>query len=284
MITTESFPYQYGSPSRGYLVLIGGNEDRSDDMMVLREVLKLAARKRVLVIPCASHYADEAWRDYRNAFERIGAERVQVLNPATRDDVDRPENFKLAEEADVIFFSGGDQVRLAHLFRDTQMLEVIRRRFESGAVVAGTSAGAHAAGNPMIYDGNRKGFSKGKVHSEPGFGLIDGICFDTHFLTRRRIARLTQFLSSRGCRHGIGLAEDTGIILAPDGTFRVIGSNVVTIIHNARMGYSNFDYIEPEQLITVEGLTLGFLAPGTVFDLQSWQVVRQSEAVQQHCG
>jgi cyanophycinase len=256
--------------AQGTLVLIGGAEDKTEDMEILRTTWALNNASRVVVCPSASRLADEVGDDYRRAFSRLGAKSIDVIDPESPADADKPRNLEIISRADLIFFSGGDQTKLANLLLGTEFLARVRGRFVEGATIGGTSAGAAVAGNPMIYDGNRKGFNKGSVGNDEGFGLVNNLIIDTHFLKRRRIARLSQAIASGLCPMGIGLDEDTGIVLRGDGNFTVIGSSMVTVLGGKRMKRNNFDSVEEDELFTVTGLRLGFLAPGTVFNIRSW--------------
>jgi cyanophycinase len=265
-LSEERLEYQ----GLGAMVLIGGAEDQEGDCGILRTTWAINEAKRVVVCPSASRISEEVARDYRYLFTRLGAGQVDVVDPQDGEEADLPRNLELMAQADLIFFSGGDQVKLAHLLLGTECLQVVRRRLTEGATVAGTSAGAAAAGNPMIYDGNRKGFHKGSVHHGEGFGLVDNLIVDTHFLKRRRIARLSQAIASGLCPMGLGLDEDTGIILRGDGNFTVIGSSMVTVLGGKRMKRNNYSSVGEDEMFSVTGLRLGFLAPGTTFNIASW--------------
>jgi cyanophycinase len=257
----------------GALVLIGGAEDQEGDLQILRTTWELNRASRVVVCPSASRISDEVGRDYKRLFSRIGARAVDVIDPESPEDADQDRYLEAVSRADLLFFSGGDQVKLASLLLGTRFLDMVRRRFLEGATIAGTSAGAAAAANPMIYDGNRKGFHKGSVKSAPGFGFVDNLIVDTHFHKRRRLARLSQAIASGLCTMGLGLDEDTGIILRGDGDFTVIGTQMVTVLGGKRMKRNTFHAVEEDEIITVTGLRVGFLAPGTTFNIGSWSAL-----------
>jgi cyanophycinase len=257
----------------GTLVLIGGAEDNSKEPSILSATLALCEAKRVVVCPSASRIGDEVGRDYRYIFMRMGAKSVDVIDPHDPKDADSPRNLDLLQKADLIFFSGGDQVKLVHLIRETQFLTIVRQRWLQGAIIAGTSAGAAAAGSPMIYDGNRRGFNKNAVHQELGFGLLYNVMVDTHFTKRRRLSRLAQAVASGICPFGIGLDEDSGIMVRGDGTFTVVGSSMVTVLDGRSMQYTNYAIVPDDSLITIAGLRVGFLAPGTSFNMATWSVI-----------
>lgn len=258
---------------KGYLVLIGGAEDRTGRRRILRKVLNLNEGKRVAIIPSATMYASETIADYRDIFLKIGADRVWGIDIRRRSEGDRKEYLETLEECDVIFFTGGDQTRLVDLLESTKALDKIWERYGTdNVVIAGTSAGAAAAGDFMIYDGDGNGFNKSSIKHSSGFGFIKGITIDTHFMARRRISRLSQFLASGKSHKGIGISEDTAIVVFPDQTFEVIGRDVVTVMNSKELWYSNYDRIDTDEHVTVDGVNVGFLSHGTRFDLKRWRV------------
>jgi cyanophycinase len=178
------------------------------------------------------------------------------------------------KKADLIFFGGGDQVKLVDTLIHTQFIELVRRRFETGDLhIAGTSAGATAAGNPMIYDGNHDGLIKGSVKHADGFGFIDGVAIDTHFFARGRLSRLSQFLISGLCQKGIGLDEDTGIMICPDSQLKVIGSGVVTVLNSSKLSGSNFTSAATGEKLRFNNLRFGVLPHGSMFSLRKWAIM-----------
>ncbi len=256
----------------GHLVLIGGAEDRRDDMTVLRRTVEIDGARSVVVIPSASSYPRDLADMYERAFTDIGVDRVSIADVRYRDEADRDEFVAMAHDADVVFFTGGDQVKLVEVLDGSRMLRKIWSRFLRGATVAGTSAGAAAASDHMIFDGDGAGLNKGSVRTAPGFGFLEGITVDTHFIARGRIHRLAQYLSRGENRRGLGLSEDTAVLVTPGGCCEVIGARPVTVLEAAERSTTNYDEVVEDELLTVDGLRLGFLAPGTQFNLRSWRV------------
>jgi cyanophycinase len=265
------------APKRGFLALIGGNEDKRDAKKVLRTVATLRNTTCVSVIPTASMYGRELGEEYVELFLKmnVGITKGHVIDARSREEVlAKPEYVAQLAESDLIFFTGGDQVRLVEAFKNTDAMSMIYDRFINGATIAGTSAGAAAASNPMIYDGDDEAFMKGSVQHTEGFGFLKTITMDTHFLQRSRIPRLAQFLTQRGSEYAIGLDEDTGIIVSPhDYTCTVFGSAMVTFMQNKGMNFTDYDTIKNGALYSVDGLGISFCASGVKFDLASWRVV-----------
>lgn len=143
---------------RGYLVLIGGAEDRTDRREVLKETLEINRAKCVTVIPSASAYPRELGNSYYDIFRSLGAGEVHVIDPRDSRDADRKDFFEKVDKSDMIFFTGGDQVLLSRIFVGTRLLARIKRKYYNGVTIAGTSAGAAVMSNPLISDGDEKGF------------------------------------------------------------------------------------------------------------------------------
>jgi cyanophycinase len=259
---------------KGYLVLIGGAEDKKDDKVVLKKVIGINNAKNAVVIPTASSYPTGLAEDYYYAFRELGVENISILDIREKKDTENADFIEKVNNADLIFFTGGDQFKLVNVFNDTEMLTLIRNRYNNGATIAGTSAGAAASCDPIIFDGDSAGMNKGSIHYSNGFGFIRNVTIDTHFVNRGRLGRLTQFLSSGKSMRGIGLGENTAIVVAPNNTFEVVGSEMVTVVNTEDVSFSNYDQISENDPIVINDIRVGFLQSGSVFDLNTWKVVR----------
>ena len=260
----------------GYLVLIGGAEKRSGKMTVLRKTIELNNAQTVVVIPTASSYPRDVGKSYYYIFRDLGAKDVYIFDIRSREEAAKKEYLEKIEDAGLIFFTGGDQVKLVEKIHHTKLFEKIKNKLLQGATVAGTSAGAAAAGDPLIYYGDYKGFKKGVVRYSEGFGFLKNIIIDTHFTKKNRIYRLSQFLLSGLSNRGIGIGEDTGIIISPDNKCEVVGSGMVTLLNSKKVTYSNYKDIYNYDPVTANGINLGFLHAGAVFNLQYWNVVNEN--------
>jgi cyanophycinase len=259
--------------SKGYLVLIGGAEDRRNERIILKELVGLNNAKTAVIIPTASTYPAGLGQDYQNVFRDLGVENCYVFDIRDRAEAGKTEYLEKLENADLIFFTGGDQVRLCEVFLNSALLEKIRQKHAEGSTIGGTSAGAAAASDPILFDGDNEGLVKGTIGSAAGFGFVKGVTFDTHFDERSRIARLTQFLCSGKSSKGIGLGEDTAIILSPDDNFKVLGSGQVTIMDAESIDHSNYRNLPDKQMINVSGIRIGFLHSGCTFSLGKWKII-----------
>jgi cyanophycinase len=260
---------------QGMLVLIGGAEDKRDDKAILKKILEMTGAKNIVIIPTASYYSREVHDSYNYAFRSLDIAHIEAFDIRYADEADRTEYHEKLEKADLIYFSGGDQTKLIKTLRDAVLLKKIDHAFRNNNLhIAGTSAGAAAAGKTAIYDGDYKGFNKDTVKTMPGFGFIDDLIIDTHFLSRERIPRLTQSLLSGQITRGIGIDEDTAVFIHPDLRMEVYGSGMVTIINTDKITGSNYEKISENEEFTINNIRIGFLASGTTFSLKRWTVLK----------
>jgi len=261
--------------AENYLILLGGAEDKKGEKLVLKTILEITKAQNVVIIPTASFYPHEVSQNYLEAFSKLGLRNIDIFDIRLEDEADREMYFEKIEHADLVYFSGGDQVKLVETLIKTKLLEQIRQRFLNKKLsIVGTSAGAAAAGNPMIYDGDYKGFNKGSVSSSIGFGFMKDITIDSHFISRGRTPRLIQFLLTGRSNKGIGLAEDTGVYISSDKKMTVFGTGMVTLVSIGKEHYSNYQEVNDGDLYTACNLNMSFLAPGSKFNLSSWSVVK----------
>lgn len=254
----------------GGLVIIGGHEDKEGDMVILRRVVAMAGGKkaRILILTTASQEGQTLGATYRQVFRRLGVAGVTALDINTREEANQPSVVEELENATGIFFTGGDQLRITSTIGGTRLDEALRRRYQGGAVVAGTSAGASAMSSTMIVGGHEEEApKKTAVQMVPGMGLLPGAVVDQHFAQRGRIGRLLTAVAQGPGIVGIGIDEDTAILVEPTGHFLVLGSSTVTIIDGHSMKHSNVSESEPAQPLAITGVTLHVLPSGYRFDL-----------------
>jgi len=249
----------------GHLVAIGGAEDKSEELEVLSRVLALAPRrnKKVLVIATASGVPEEVLPTYQEAFGRLGAAEVDTLDVRNREQAADPENVKQLARYGVVFFTGGDQLRLTHVFGGSPVLAAIRERYEAGMVVAGTSAGAVALSDTMIYNGAAvDALRKGAVNMTTGFGFVDGVIFDSHFLERGRFTRLMEVGATNPEFIGVGLGEDAGVIVHHGQIMEAIGPNHVIVVDSSELASSNVAEASSGEPVAVENVRMHALISG----------------------
>jgi len=256
---------------RGRLIAIGGNEDRVDEQEVLTRVVHEIGKVnyKVVVIPTASEEPEQRGKDYHRVFTSLGAETVTVMDISKRAQANNKALANKLTDADLIFLTGGDQLRLTTLLGGTWVLDAIHERLRAGALVAGTSAGAAVFSDTMIYEGkSEEGLLKGGVLTTSGFGFVENIIFDTHFLDRGRIGRLMQIVTTNPTCIGVGLGEDSGVILKGDGTAEVIGTGQVIIVDGSDIKHSNIMNIESGGPIAIENIRIHSLVNGYGYDFK----------------
>ena len=260
------------SSASGPLVAIGGAEDRKSDLEILKRVFALApeGNLEVAVIATASSIPDEVLPDYEAAFERLGASHVHLLGIRDRGQAAENETVRLIEQSGVIFFTGGDQLRLTNILGGSPVLNAIRKRLDSGAVVAGTSAGAAAMPGTMIYNGAATdALRKGAVNMTFGLGFVDGLIIDSHFLERGRFTRLMEVGASNPEHLGVGLGEDAGVIIHPHGILEAIGSGHVILIDSRDLASSNIADLSMGEPVAIENMILHAMVSSHGFDVEA---------------
>ena len=262
---------------QGPVLPIGGAEDKKPGGEILERFVALAGggSARIAIVPTASEEAEESGEQYVGVFRDLGAAEADWLRVAQRPDANGEAALRLLGEATGIFITGGDQARLVALLAGTLTMEAIRGRNAEGVVVAGTSAGASIVAahlmsgeNPLPHNSNDAAARKGMVELVAGFGLLQDIIVDQHFSQRGRLGRLmTAFAANPGLL-GLGLDEDTAVLIDREGVLEVLGSGMVTIIDGRN---ATSDYFEREvgEVLTVVDSHLFALGPGRRFDLDA---------------
>jgi cyanophycinase len=261
------------SERRGYIVPIGGAEEKRKGRVVLRQFAKICGghMSEIAVIPTASRLT-ETGRDYVRLFRDLKVRTVKLIDIQRRSDCEREENLRIIERADGVFMTGGDQLRLSTNIGGTRLAEAILRRNREGLHVAGTSAGAAFISTHMIAfgdDGPTPRFDM--VTLCPGLGLTDLVLVDQHFRQRNRLGRLIAAISYNPKMIGLGIDEDTAAFIAPDNTLTVYGTGGITVVDPAEVDYSSMDQASQKKPISVTGLKLHVLISGGMFNLATRQ-------------
>jgi cyanophycinase len=220
--------------------------------------------KRIEVITTASMIPYEVGENYLDAFGKIGCTNIGVLHIRNREDAMREDYLERIQHCDGVMFSGGNQLRLSSVFGGTDFLKTVKQRYQlEHFVVAGTSAGAMAMSNTMIYEGNAaKAHLKGEVKITTGLAFMDNIIIDSHFEKRGRFGRLAQAVATNPSCIGIGLGEDTGMIVSNGNLMEVIGSGLVIIIDGHELRHCNIADIPEGNPISIENLKVHFCENG----------------------
>jgi len=254
----------------GHLVAIGGAEDKTSDLEILSRVFSLAPEDNdeVAVIATASAIPGELLPAYRSAFKRLGAGKIHALDIRHRDDAADDRTVERIRRCGLIFFTGGDQLRLTNILGGSPVLKAIRERHASGAVVAGTSAGAVALSATMIYNGAAAdALRKGAVKMASGFGFVEGVIIDSHFLERGRFTRLMEAGAANPEQLGVGLGEDAAVIVHPHRVLEAIGPGHVVIVDSSDLASSNVADVETGEPVAVEHIVMHALIGGHGFDI-----------------
>ena len=252
----------------GRVMAIGGAEDKLDDKLILSTFVQLAGGRdaRVAIVPTASSI-ESAGERYKAIVLSMGVDRADVLYIGSRDDANSDFPAEVLREASGVFLTGGNQMRLSVLMGGTRAAKLIRERHESGAIVAGTSAGASILSSHMVAFGASGGTPKQRmVQMVAGFGLIPDLIIDQHFRQRDRIGRLLAMVAANPGLLGVGIDEDTAILTGQDHVLEVVGRNSVTIVDGSHM-YSDIFQVKGHGGITVSDARIHILTPGRRFDL-----------------
>lgn len=253
-------------------IAIGGAEDKEGAMAVHRAVLteSRGAQSRVVVVTSATAEPEGARARYLDVYAKLGVQDVSVLHIDTRAKANSAGVEDALRAADVVFFTGGDQLRLTQALAGTRGLDALMQRYRDGQVVlAGTSAGAAAASSLMIYGGSAdKAMQKGEIVMTAGFGFVEGAVFDTHFSERGRLPRLFNAVASHPATVGIGLDEDTAVIVRKGGTMTVAGSGTVTFVDGQDIKTCNIAEVERGEVFKAEGIRTHRLSAGQVYDVK----------------
>lgn len=263
-------PSQPGK-KRGYVIPIGGAEDKVHARMVLERFVRLCGRDRarIVVIPTASRLKDTGAR-YTDIFRGLNAAEVTVLPILRRSDCERPDYLNALESASGIFLTGGNQLRLTTIMGGTSLARSLRRLSAAGVHVAGTSAGAGFLSEHMIAGGQSGATpTQSGVILAPGLGLTNSVIIDQHFRQRDRLGRLLTALSYNPFVIGVGLDEDTAAFIGPGGVFEVVGSGGVTVVDPSGLEYSSMSSVLPGQPVSLVGLKLHILTNGARYDTQA---------------
>jgi cyanophycinase len=285
---------------KGKLISIGGSEDKGTEMdpnFIQKEhhsFFEFGILKRILsemngvdsvveVITTASQIPEEVGENYIQSFGKLGCKNVGVIHIKNREDALKTEYLERIKKADGVMFTGGNQLRLSMIFGGTDILKtIIDRYMTEDFVIAGTSAGAMAMSNTMIYHGSSTGaLLKGEVKITTGLAFIKDVIIDSHFVTRGRFGRLAQAVASNPGCIGIGLGEDTGVLIKEGNKMEAIGSGLVLIFDGHNIRHSNIADLHDGDPISIEHLIVHVMAKGNFYHLNERKFfagVREAEA------
>ena len=256
---------------RGFIVPIGGAEEKVRDREILRRFVDLCGGEtaRIAVIPTASELVDTG-PTYEALFEDIGVAYARNFPFRSRADCDSEEAIEDLERSTGVFLTGGNQLRLSTMIGGTRVGHALRGLSERGTHIAGTSAGAAFLSEHMIAFGAEGPSPRADmVTLAPGLGLTNSVIVDQHFRERDRIGRLMTAVGYNPFALGLGLDEDTAAFIGPDDVLEVAGSGSVTILDPSDMTYSSMDSAHESQPVCLVGLRLHALTDGWRFDIST---------------
>ena len=252
---------------KGTLIIIGGHEDKEDHRTILKEVARHLHGGKLVVATVASHKPEGYFESYQKGFEPLGVTDLTELYVENRADTLHEEKLKALDEAAGVFFSGGDQLRITSQIANTPVEAKIRAVYERGGVIAGTSAGASVMCETMLVKGTSgESYRIGDLRMAPGLGLIRGVIIDQHFGERGRIGRLLGSVAHNPRVLGIGIDENTAIVVRGD-SFRVIGAGAVYVADASGVTYSNLVEARTDRPLSLYDVRLHVLSHGDTFDL-----------------
>jgi cyanophycinase len=256
---------------QGALVIIGGAEDRTGECVVLREFVRRAGglQAKLAVMTAATGFPKEVGDEYTQIFKRLGAASVEVVHTEHRDDSECKKAIRQIEATTGIFFTGGDQSRIVDFIKGSPLGDAIHKQHAAGAVIGGTSAGAAMMPDEMIMGGASVSHpSVDAVRMGPGMGFLPGIVIDQHFAQRGRLGRLLAALVLQPAVLGIGIDEDTAIIVNGN-EFEVVGSGAITVVDESSATHNNLDGLLKDEAIAICGVELHILPHGYRFNLKT---------------
>ena len=292
------FGYFYQMNIQGKLIIIGGAVDKGSftetdldknatnnlnffETGILKRILVESKHKelsRIEIITTASKIPKEIGPEYVKAFNSLGATNVDVLYIERREQAMDPEVLDRLRAADVVMLTGGDQLRLTSILGGTPFHDILLDKYRNEEFIyAGTSAGAAAASNNMIYQGSSsEALLKGEVKITSGLGFIDNVVIDTHFVQRGRIGRLFQSVVGNPKVLGIGLGEDTGLLITHNNRMEAIGSGLVILVDGREIKDTNLTEVELGQPISISHLVTHVMSKYDTIDLDTYKMTIQS--------
>lgn len=252
---------------QGKLLIIGGAEDKNGECRILKLFIQETGGQPVVVLTAATEYPQQVGSEYMGIFKRLGVRDVRVLDVSERKQADSEGIVEQLESAGGVFFTGGDQLRITGLIGGTLIGQTLHRLYERGVIIAGTSAGASVMSDTMIVGGESGTPKKSRLTMAPGLGLLRAVVVDQHFAQRGRIGRLLEAVAQNPYVLGVGIDEDTAILVEPEGRFSVTGSQTVTVIDASSTEVTNVSESLPGQPLALSPVIMHILPQGYQFDL-----------------
>ncbi|MEG2867663.1 MAG: cyanophycinase [Terrisporobacter sp.] len=254
----------------GNLIIIGGAEDKEGDKEILKRVCEFINKDNdtILVATIATEYPKEALQKYKEVFSKLGVKNINGLDIGNRMQAFKEENLNAISEASLIFFTGGDQLRITSMVGGTPIYDALRSASKKGCIIVGTSAGASVMSDTMIVEGDDEDSPrKCTLKMAPGLGFVENVMIDQHFDQRGRIGRLLTGIAQNPEVLGIGIDEDTAIIVTDEGIAEIIGSGAVYFIDGSLITHSNVSEQYGDEVLSMYNVKLHVLKEGNKFNI-----------------
>ncbi len=260
----------------GKLIIIGGKEDREKELEILRAVAKDVGDGRLCIVSVASSVGDELWEEYSRIFKNLGVKKLSHLDVVHRTGSVDQKALKAVKDADAVFFTGGDQLRITSELGGTQVADRIMEIFENGGVIAGTSAGAAIMGEIMLVSGeSSNSFRIGSgLNMSPGMGFAQKLLIDQHFAERGRIGRLLAAVAHNPRYIGVGIDEDTAIVLEDSQCFKVVGAGAVYVIDAHQSNGLNISEAPINTTLSMFNVKLDILSRDDKYDIEKRMAIK----------
>ncbi|MFZ3101579.1 MAG: cyanophycinase [Desulfitobacteriaceae bacterium] len=254
----------------GKLLIIGGAEDKAGECKILRRFIQESGGResRITVMTAATQDPRQVGEEYDRLFQELGAKEVRVLDVSDRAQANARGVAQQLDLASGVFFTGGDQLRITGLLGGTLLGRTLHNLYERGVTIAGTSAGASVMSDAMIVGGVAGTPKRATLAMAPGLGLLRAVVIDQHFAQRGRIGRLLSAIAQNPYVLGVGIDEDTSILVQADGQFIVVGSQTVTVVDASSSIITNVSESSSEQPLVLSPVLMHVLAEGCKFDLK----------------
>ena len=273
---------------KGKLLIIGGHEAKGDEGIgtlivekrtsaishfeILGQLIQHIPRLHhiIEIIASASEIPKEMEDMYVNAYKNEGFTHVGIIKVENSKDANNGELIKRIQSAHAVFFTGGDQEKLLTIFRDSTMLHAVKTKYNNDEhfIVSGTSAGAMVMGQLSITGGIiGSTLLKGDIQITEGFGMLNNVLIDTHFIKRGRFPRLAHAVILNPTCLGIGIEEDTALLISAGTAVTCIGSGMVLLINGKHITHTNVLTADEKTPIIADNLMVNILAQGSNFML-----------------
>ena len=252
------------------LIIIGGKEDRSADKVILGEVARRVGSGKLVVSTVAIPSNPEGlFEEYEKAFRALGVKHLYKLEVNNRAEATSESKLRILDDATGVFFTGGDQMKITSQIGDTLIFRRIQEIYEEGGVIAGTSAGAAVMSETMLVTGGEEASHVigGSTRMAPGLGFLSDVIIDQHFMERGRLGRLLGAVAQNPKNLGIGIDEQTAIVVERGNGFYVLGSGAVYVIDGSEVTYSNIAEEDFNKTLSIYDVRIHMLSQGDRFDL-----------------